>query len=613
MAKALSMFGPAFPRHLGHVTASAFDTFAPAVVRRMVVAAAFCVGAMALGSAQNVVAQVPGGTSYGTGCGGAGGAPTLAISPPMRPGFTSTLSMQHLPANQPGVLMFGDSRTNYFGIPLPLPLAGLGLPGCELLIGPQSSISFFTGNGQPSWSFGVPLTPVLAAHPIYLQAMFADPAVGIGFSRGYDSRFTPMPTPTTMKSSITQFGITFQFAQPVPAGQFVNGDWFVVGPATLVGMTPPTTLLNGRALHGAMINPSAATRQQGYDGAMYGPGNEGEYIPALNVALNLSASNPRLLQPNQSLVKTISNTDPNYLPQLQTCAVLTVLAETPPNGSFRPPYAGNDHQVRYDEQLLDLSRLAALAPASGIPDVNLLLPKLERPWLDHAPGWTSRYMHPVLNMPDYGRDFTSLYNEAALLCNSNLPMTERRALAIKLVQIGIDCWGNISNGCRWEGTGGHGSGRKLPILFAGALLRDADMLSVGQQFLSQRFLNGTSTAFFGEDCQTFYVAQTGSTINWGYGGYVTSDIGTPEYGFAHVNWPSNDHKVWLQDSYRRCCTANAWVGGIVVVRAMGLVSAWNHPALFDYMDRYMATEPSGWTRGWSGWCERMWDLHRASL
>ena len=44
---------------------------------------------------------------------------------------------------------------------------------------------------------------------------------------------------------------------------------------------------------------------------------------------------------------------------------------------------------------------------------------------------------------------------------------------------------------------------------------------------------------------------------------------------------------------------------------MGLQTTWNHPAYFDYMDIYMATEnPGEWTRSWETWQGNMWDLHR---
>lgn len=552
--------------------------------------------------------------SFGNSCGGSGGAPAVTVTPAMRPGFVSTLQVSNLTANSAAMLLLGASKTSWLGTPLPMSFASLGMPGCELLVSPDQSLAFATGNGNPAASFVVPLTPSLAGNWLHWQVMFVQPglnAANMGLSRGLSTRIAPLPTPTSLVSSITQYGITFQFAAPVAAGQFVNGDWFIVGPATLTGMTPPCVTVNGRVLNGAMINPDASTRAHGYDKGLYGPGNEALYVPALNVALNLSPSQPRQLQPNQSLIKVISNQNTALVPHIETCAVLTVLAQTPPQGSFRPPYSGTDHEVRYDEQMIDWSRLANLAPATGMPDVAASTAQFQRCWLDHAPGWPSRFMHPVLNMPDYGRDFTSVYNEATLLANVNLPMVEKRPLVAKLVQIGIDFFGNVENGCYWEGVGGHGSGRKLPILFAGALLHDADMLDVGHDYPSVRNLNGTYTTHFGEDCQTFYVQQTSSSqINWGYGGYIGSDIGIPEFGFSHVHSPNSDDKTWQGDPYRRCCTANAWIGGVLCARMMGLVDEWDHPALFDYMDRFTTTEPAGWTRSWSAWCGRMWDLYR---
>jgi hypothetical protein len=107
------------------------------------------------------------------------------------------------------------------------------------------------------------------------------------------------------------------------------------------------------------------------------------------------------------------------------------------------------------------------------------------------------------------------------------------------------------------------------------------------------------------------VQQTSATqVNWGYGGYDAADIGTPEFGFSHVHWPQSDVEGWNANAYRRCCTANAWLGAVLGARMMGLVDAWNHPALFDYTDRYVQIEPVGWTRSWAPWVGRMWDQYR---
>mgnify|MGYP007073200428 CR=1 FL=1 len=556
------------------------------------------------------VDPAPGGYWFGGGCGGNGQSATVSVFPGMRPGFVSRMQIEHLPPNTAALLLLGSSPTDWWGMPLPLPLGGLGLTGCQLLVAPEITFGFGSGSGTALANFVVPPEPLLAASQLYMQVFFdqaaANPA-GVAVSRGYATRIAPLPTATAPTSTITRHGITFQFAQPVPAGRFVNGDWFVVGPATLVGMSPPCAVVNGRVVNGAMINPDPSTQDHGYDSLLFDPQR---YSHARNVAWNLSAANPRQLVPNQSLIKVVSNPNTSQIPVLQTCAVLTVLDSAPPEGSFRPPYAGADHAVRYDVEMLDLDRLLSLPPPAGRPDFASQTARFERPWLDHAPGWATRYMHPLENMPDYGRDFAALYNEAALMCHTAAPLAAKRELAMRLVQIGIDFFGNVEGGAYWEGVGGHGSGRKLPILFAGALLGDADMLAVGVDYPSVRHPNGTYSAHFGEDCQTFYVEQTGpGQVNWGHGGYTASHIGLPEYGFSHVHYPSNDQVLWMGDSYRRCCTANAWIGAVLCARMMGLVDAWRHPALFDYTDRYAQIE-TGWTLSWSTWVGAMWQTYR---
>src|SRR5208283_4217932 len=51
----------------------------------------------------------------------------------------------------------------------------------------------------------------------------------------------PAPPPGTA-TSITKDGITWTFSEAVPVGQFVNGDYYVVGPVTATAISPqPTT------------------------------------------------------------------------------------------------------------------------------------------------------------------------------------------------------------------------------------------------------------------------------------------------------------------------------------------------------------------------------------
>ena len=64
------------------------------------------------------------------------------------------------------------------------------------------------------------------------------------------------------------------------------------------------------------------------------------------------------------------------------------------------------------------------------------------------------------------------------------------------VQVGIDLGGMVRAGHPgWTGYGGHGSGRKLPIVFAGLLLGDEQLANINQSF---------PKVSFGEDEQTAY-------------------------------------------------------------------------------------------------------------
>ena len=426
----------------------------------------------------------------------------------------------------------------------------------------------------------------------------------------------------TLLGSISQWGITWQFAEPELAGQFANGDWWVVGPVSVVSISPPTQNVGGRQINGSMVNPTTlANGEQGYDSQLYHPFEAGRYQANLNVAIGVATNSPLVLPAGRTLISTISYMGASPSPegsmsQLTTAAVLTVLSAAPAADAFRPPYAGTDKTVRFRESQLDYGVLASVAPASGAPNLTQIADRFQRVWLDHCSSWTSRFMHPIQNMPDYGRDFTSLLSTGFLMAQlNNYSPAQKRNLVVRLVQIGIDFHGNVLNGGSWEGVGGQGSGRKFPILFAGRLLGDATMLNIGQSHPSGYYGNNhpNNRSQFGEDCQTFYVQQTSPGVyNWGYGGYTAANLNMPEWGNSHTQYPSNDNVSWTADSYRRCCTGNAWVGEVLTARLMGLRDEWNHQALFDYMDRYMGTETVGdWTRSWEPWQQVMWDLHRA--
>ena len=49
---------------------------------------------------------------------------------------------------------------------------------------------------------------------------------------------TPALSDLPRKAKVSQGGITWTFSEPVPVGQFVNGDYYVVGPCTITAISP---------------------------------------------------------------------------------------------------------------------------------------------------------------------------------------------------------------------------------------------------------------------------------------------------------------------------------------------------------------------------------------
>jgi len=415
-------------------------------------------------------------------------------------------------------------------------------------------------------------------------------------------------------AQLAQFGITWTFDREVTYGQFANGDYWVTGPVTITSIAPPSTEINGRTMNGSMVNPSPTSGvQQGYDSAMYasyGPA----YDPNLNAALNVTATHPLRLNADSSLVSTISITETGARPQLKTAAILTVLDAAPPEGSFRPPYSGNDKTIRFNKSDLDYGKLTALSPVTSTPSLATVERYFERPWIDHVPNWMGGYHHPADNMPHYGREMAAQVGSGALMLHLNFTPQQKETLLIRYVQLGLDLYGVVINGGdeNWPPNGGHASGRKWPILFAGIVLGDQAMMNIGSG-------DGSGDVWFGEDGQTFYVSQQDidRTHDPDLRGcylleYAPGDLGLPEWGIVHATFPTEDNKAWCA-IYRQCCTANAWAGFVLAAHIMNVKALWAHDALFDYQDRYMATEPKGtWTRSWDRFTEEMWDAYRAN-
>ena len=70
------------------------------------------------------------------------------------------------------------------------------------------------------------------------------------------------------KKSISQYGITWEFTEPVPVGRFVTGDYYVVGSCTIASITPVPTVSparNGSQLDIHLSGKTYTDAQAGWD------------------------------------------------------------------------------------------------------------------------------------------------------------------------------------------------------------------------------------------------------------------------------------------------------------------------------------------------------------
>ena len=415
---------------------------------------------------------------------------------------------------------------------------------------------------------------------------------------------TPKLEALALKESVSEYGITWAFGRPARAGQFINGDWYVVGPANVVKIDPAPRYgqevadseLDGRekvpvekrCRNGSMLDVPAK-QEVAWDSGILN-----YYHPEHRARL------PIAMQPGDSLASSISlrageKVTYPYHPgtvrgegdnsPVKVVAVLTCVAQPLPPDAFRPSYSGHDPKI-YLARDLKRELLPHFDRPREAPDPVKWADLLQRPWCDS--GFFS-FDVPQQSMANYAQANAQILANAALLacCEHRGPTQER--LLLNLVQVGIDYYGLVRHGHPgWPAHGGHGSGRKFPIVFAGALLGDEAMANINRS---------CPKAAFGEDEQTAYGdCWTGAKVVFtGHSGVdVVTGIGR-DFMRAGNPWGPYEHlppdrwvpEEFRSDAYRRANTSTCWVAQALVLRAMKLERAWNHDAFFDYVDRWM--------------------------
>ena len=432
------------------------------------------------------------------------------------------------------------------------------------------------------------------------------------------------PTVNELKKvdTVTHFGITWKFSEKVPVGNFVNGDYYVVGPVTIVEIIPaPTPERNGSVLN-LPIDPGKSP----FDSRT----KEGRFDARLRANLPIS------MKPGDILISSISVDEVGVLPAplrpqdkshspVRSVSILTCLKEPVPPDAFRPSYCDYKEQKIYLARNLRRNLLPSLSREGirfeleiGKVSLEDFSNRFSRPWLDVC---FFGFDAAIEYQPHYGREVGRAVGIAGLLLMLDYSLEEKEKLLIGLVQYGIDLWGIVRAGYPgWPAHGGHGSGRKFPIVFAGIMLGDEEMQMPKKKYPNLKF---------GEDMQTMYdKGWTGAKAV--YAGHVGKDglPGKPDWGaYEHLSpsdWPGN-----LGENYRRCCTSICWVGQALALRILHAEKIWDHDAFFDYVDRWMTEDDTkaieeiknargwdysaSWARQrqcWDPFVEDMWKKYR---
>lgn len=415
-------------------------------------------------------------------------------------------------------------------------------------------------------------------------------------------------------TSITQYGITWSFDGDYPTGTFANGDFYVVAPNGV----SITRITNTR-------HPNKGASDE-YDGSQVNPrpgGSQGfdSRLPGYSASQNFSLGLPNTLNPNESLVSSTSvlNSEDSInqelgvpKPALQTVAVLTCLASVPPANSMRPPYVGATKKI-YSANDINMGLLPSLAAVASTPSLSTVEGYIKMPQFDHTIGWEGTYFHPRDNFPDnYGKNVSGNYGIAALMLLLNPDTIGNKSnLAIYFCQLGIDLYHMLLEGGYWRSDGGHGQGRKMPILVTGLLMNDAGMLGIGSLPIIK--VGSTGENYFAEDGSTFYVQETSPGVyNYGHGGYTANDVGMAEWGVRHTYEQWKDDKDY-NSSYRHL---NPFSHGSLMAQAMGLRDEWNNESYFDYTDRFVnVIAPSAYPKEthFSTFIANMWNTYRSSF
>ena len=391
--------------------------------------------------------------------------------------------------------------------------------------------------------------------------------------------FLILPKITQAATSVTQYGITWTFDHDYTVGQFVNGDYWVVGPVVITGITPTFDGLH----NGWMVNMSST--QNSYD--TRAPGFNASLAPTI----------PYNAQPGDAIIKAVSvsveATDTR--PTLQTTAVLTVLGQVPPNNGstiFRPSFFGTE-RVLHSVDEINPTLLPSIVPPAGStpPSLSWLVTRFKMMQLDVDSYGNSENIRAIDNFCkgifshacSYGGRVALDNGDGALRLMLNDSYADKHEALIYYLQFGLDLYYQMKQGVEWVPNGGHGSGRKLPIIFAGVMLENAEIKNAVKNVAKE----AGDSSVFQED--GFLRAGFNGVPIFGAGGNYWTNVVTDydsrtskdPYGYIDGgNIPGT--------SYQSGINSMIWKGPAMAMKFMPEIETiWDNQLFGSYVDRWV--------------------------
>ena len=410
--------------------------------------------------------------------------------------------------------------------------------------------------------------------------------------------------PLRAAQTVSHYRATWTFSEERQTGIFANGEPWVVGPVSLVAVSPDNNTKWNESYPGEP-GPNSGSMRVTVPNSLQGyltkskaiPGYDNSKVYTSNLDLSRIGNLPAVLLPGEMIMTSIGQAEAGDVrSSVNEICVLTILSEAPPAGSFRPSlFSTTPRVVQFNKSDINFSILKNLARVPATPSVaaiELMLPAL--PWFEFDNTWLQSSFGPANNFATsggpltypnaasgYGREIAIKWGRVALWLNTANTQAVKEKAMIQAIQCGLDIASFIRHGGAFYSDGGHKIGRKFPMLLAGLALNDPEILAIVADQANPRF---------SEDQSTFIVelADVGRTVNGGVDAQFTqADVGLADWGIRHSFSPQNDDRRWGAGGVAyRYVTWPAMLGCVLAADLMEQRKTWNHPAIFAYNERF---------------------------